>query len=506
MDVACQHCPSVYPISEQKLAGRLVRFRCKSCGNAIVVDGRQNPSQPPAAITSVPPLSFGNIASSVAPYPVSARVGFPPIGANGQQPPPVPSFPSGAPSAPSNGSASPSGVGTATLGQVPRLAPLTRAGTDKSSAPPPFPSVSAKAPSIIQSQPPSPQVPPPSGSAGSAPNATAMRLGSEPAPAVRAPSQPHNPHPQEVDPSVYEDETVAMTAMELEAAADAQSQIPASEPPPAQHWASSLTNNPASTVLAAPAPIPLKPPPHPWMTQPVGTPAASAGPVGGIPPQSGVQAFGEGAVPAPPNVPSFDYDGLNNAPHPTRAESWNIGKSSAAPNPFTPAEWRPQPSTPAPASGRTLASAESPPQDNPWLFRGLLVVLGIGGVVLGGILGNTWLRHLLPAASQTSANTQSTEIQNPHLPTFDALGANERLEAAQTEAVNCLNADTAPLTGLLVARFRPSGELDALTMTGSVGTAPETPCIRSVFDKVTVPPFKGVTSQVEKALELRPRP
>src|SRR5690606_25222672 len=66
-----------------------------------------------------------------------------------------------------------------------------------------------------------------------------------PARPVRIPPGPGGWDP-DVDPSVYEDETVAMTATELEAAADAKS---SSLPP------------------AAPAPFPLRsqPPPKPWL-------------------------------------------------------------------------------------------------------------------------------------------------------------------------------------------------------------------------------------------------
>jgi predicted Zn finger-like uncharacterized protein len=496
MDVACQHCPSVYPISEQKLAGRLVRFRCKSCGNPIVVDGRQNPSRPPVAITSVPPLSLANIASSVAPQPTGYRTA--PLGGA-----PAPQNPSATPY--SEDFSAPPAPPSANLdpGQVPRLSPWPRAVADKPNvAPPPFPN-----PPGINPQSRSPLSKPQNtnpAAAGSSPSAPRVAP-SEPPPPFRAASQPHNPNPQDVDPSVYEDETVAMTAMELEAAADAQSPGAQSEPQHSIWGAVPAHGNPVATVLAAPAPASFAPPPLPTWNQALLSGNPSIGNLDGMA-VSGIQtSFNEDPTAATSGPASFEYDPMSNSPKPTRAESWSIGKNSTASNPFAQQDWR-QP-TPAPASGRTLASAEPPSQDNPWLFRGLLVVLGIGGVVLGGVLGNTWLRHVLPSPPpQAGANASPAQIMNPDLPGFDALGANERLEAAQAEAVNCLSADTAPLTGLLIARFRPTGALDALNLTGSVGTAPEAPCIRSVFDKVTVPPFRGVTSQVEKALELRPRP
>lgn len=482
MDVACQHCPSVYPISEQKLAGRLVRFRCKSCGNPIVVDGRQNPSRPPAAVTSVPPMSLGHLASSVAPQPAwSAPT---PGVALSKQPSATPE--AAQPAAPAPGP-------DAT--RVPRL---DLRQSDKPKGPPPLPNGFDIDPNRAPFNKPAAALK----SAPSAPQARA--LPSEPVP-IRAASQPHNPHPQEVDPSVYEDETVAMTAMELEAAADAQS-LPDSEPQVPEWYAPVLAASSGSTVLGVPAPPAFTPPPPPppWNAAPHNT-GNFTGTNPGVPNAIAAvnlqQPLTEGTSGPTPTSIGFDFD----APRPLRAESWSIGSNPPAPNPYATQDWRPQP-MPSPPSGRTLASAEPPAQDNPWLFRGLLVVLGIGGVVLGGVLGNTWLRHVLPAPAPESGSDARTEIMNPDLPGFDALGANERLEAAQAEAVNCLNADTAPLTGLLVARFHPNGDLEALTMTGSVGSAPETPCIRSVFDKVKVPPFRGVTSQVEKAVELRPRP
>lgn len=181
----------------------------------------------------------------------------------------------------------------------------------------------------------------------------------------------------------------------------------------------------------------------------------------------------------------------------TRAESWALGQ--------------PQPGAAMssqdrlPSSARTWTSVEphaEPRRENRWLFPVLLVTLGLGGLVLGGVLGKTWIAHLInPGTSK-----ESSVDFDPSLPPFAPLKANETLEKARADAVHCLKADTPPLSGVLVARFNPNGVLEQLQMSGTLGSAPEAPCVRSVFEKVRVDAFGGPHAQVEKAIELRPQP
>lgn len=323
---------------------------------------------------------------------------------------------------------------------------------------------------------------------------------------VRIPTAPGAWDP-DVDPSVYEDETVAMTATELEAAADAKTSLPP----------------------AAPAPFPLRsqPPPKPWLVPPPpsshpGQSSQSSNPRHfAAPPPTGPASNGghamlgsseppsSGAVfVPPPPFPSSPPPYLGAAqpfPQPlqpaTRAESWALGRLPAPPNPMA------EPFAPPPAPGRTWTSVEpsvAPKRENRWLFPLLLVSLGLGGLILGGLLGKTWIAHIInPRASDADSRAASVD---PSLPPFAPLDANAVLEKAQADAVHCLKADTPPLTGVLVARFSPSGALDQLQMSGTLGNAPETPCVRSVFEKVRVAAFGGPPAQVEKALELRPQP
>lgn len=48
MKVSCQSCGASYAIADDKVSGRVVKVRCKTCRTAIVVDGRQAQSGPPA--------------------------------------------------------------------------------------------------------------------------------------------------------------------------------------------------------------------------------------------------------------------------------------------------------------------------------------------------------------------------------------------------------------------------------------------------------------------------
>lgn len=196
----------------------------------------------------------------------------------------------------------------------------------------------------------------------------------------------------------------------------------------------------------------------------------------------------------------------------TRAESWAIGQQplgQPAIGTQSLGSYEPPPAPTSFSSNRnartwtSLEPQEPPRKENKWVFPLLLVALGLGGLVLGGVLGKTYIAHLLNPSSK--ANGANVEF-DPSLPAFAPLEANALLEKAQSEAVHCLNADTTPLTGLLVARFNPNGALDQLQMSGTLGSSPETPCVRSVFEKVRVGAFGGPPAQVEKAIELRPQP
>ncbi len=82
MKVSCPACGSKYTIADNKVTGRKVKVRCKSCGGQIVVDGTQSSSEPaPAAspseapMASVPPTS----APPSAPAPGAAHAAAPVI-------------------------------------------------------------------------------------------------------------------------------------------------------------------------------------------------------------------------------------------------------------------------------------------------------------------------------------------------------------------------------------------------------------------------------------------
>jgi len=63
MKVSCQACGAKYTISDEKVRGRKVKIRCKSCGTPIVVDGQTEGAAPtvtggtaaaPAGVAAVP--------------------------------------------------------------------------------------------------------------------------------------------------------------------------------------------------------------------------------------------------------------------------------------------------------------------------------------------------------------------------------------------------------------------------------------------------------------------
>jgi predicted Zn finger-like uncharacterized protein len=63
MKVSCQSCGATYAIADDKVSGRLVKVRCKSCHNPIVVDGRQ--AQPEARIATAAPARAQPAAAAV---------------------------------------------------------------------------------------------------------------------------------------------------------------------------------------------------------------------------------------------------------------------------------------------------------------------------------------------------------------------------------------------------------------------------------------------------------
>jgi predicted Zn finger-like uncharacterized protein len=75
MKVTCQSCGASYAIADDKVSGRLVKVRCKSCRNPIVVDGRQaQPEAPasPAAPSQKKPASVAPPANRPASTPAPA--------------------------------------------------------------------------------------------------------------------------------------------------------------------------------------------------------------------------------------------------------------------------------------------------------------------------------------------------------------------------------------------------------------------------------------------------
>src|ERR1700742_984952 len=49
MKVSCQACGAKYTIADDKVRGRKVKIRCKSCGTPMVVDGNSDAPEAPAA-------------------------------------------------------------------------------------------------------------------------------------------------------------------------------------------------------------------------------------------------------------------------------------------------------------------------------------------------------------------------------------------------------------------------------------------------------------------------
>ncbi len=65
MKISCQSCQSKYTIADDKVAGKVVKIRCKKCGATIVVNGN-DASAGAAATTSYPPDAPGADAGADA--------------------------------------------------------------------------------------------------------------------------------------------------------------------------------------------------------------------------------------------------------------------------------------------------------------------------------------------------------------------------------------------------------------------------------------------------------
>src|SRR5215468_7838939 len=79
MKVSCQACGAKYTIADDKVRGRKVKIRCKSCGTPIVVDGQSEAPAAPAggvAAVAVPTAAAGTpFGPSVITAPIeSARL------------------------------------------------------------------------------------------------------------------------------------------------------------------------------------------------------------------------------------------------------------------------------------------------------------------------------------------------------------------------------------------------------------------------------------------------
>src|SRR6188768_3286532 len=64
MKVSCQACGAKYTIADDKVRGRKVKIRCKSCGAPIVVDAQSE--APPAASAAPAPAGDAAAASDAA--------------------------------------------------------------------------------------------------------------------------------------------------------------------------------------------------------------------------------------------------------------------------------------------------------------------------------------------------------------------------------------------------------------------------------------------------------
>lgn len=65
MKVACQQCGAAYSVSDDKVAGRKLRLRCKKCGEAIAVDGTEAGARSaPAASSGSPPRAIRSTGAS----------------------------------------------------------------------------------------------------------------------------------------------------------------------------------------------------------------------------------------------------------------------------------------------------------------------------------------------------------------------------------------------------------------------------------------------------------
>src|SRR4051812_3375952 len=65
MKVSCQACGAKYTIADDKVRGRKVKIRCKSCGTPIVVDGQSEAPAAPAAGSAAAELGAAAAAPKV---------------------------------------------------------------------------------------------------------------------------------------------------------------------------------------------------------------------------------------------------------------------------------------------------------------------------------------------------------------------------------------------------------------------------------------------------------
>jgi predicted Zn finger-like uncharacterized protein len=80
MKFVCDRCQTRYSIADAKVRQKILRIRCKTCGNVIVIEG-ERPGSSATSFTAMPGLSVG---ASKVPVAVPQRPGSPP-------PPPFPS-------------------------------------------------------------------------------------------------------------------------------------------------------------------------------------------------------------------------------------------------------------------------------------------------------------------------------------------------------------------------------------------------------------------------------
>src|SRR5215472_18141439 len=71
MKITCQACQAKYTIADDKVAGKVVKIRCKKCGASIVINGNES-----ATGSSAPPPAGGAVEDvKVAPWTVNVADG-----------------------------------------------------------------------------------------------------------------------------------------------------------------------------------------------------------------------------------------------------------------------------------------------------------------------------------------------------------------------------------------------------------------------------------------------